>query len=123
MKVIGGGHTWPGSAFNFPGTNQDINASTEIWAFFSKYDINGSLAVNDLDKIQVMISPNPTKTKINLSLNLSQDLNYELYSAIGQQLLNGTIKTNSQEIDLSNLPANIYYLKLGDQVFKVLKSN
>ena len=95
----------------------------EIWAFFSKYDINGSLAVNDLDKMQVMISPNPTKTKINLSLNLSQDLNYELYSAIGQQLLNGTIKTNSQEIDLSNLPANIYYLKLGDQVFKVLKSN
>ena len=44
-KIIDGGHTWPGS--NFPNigdggiTNYDINASFEIWKFFSKYDING----------------------------------------------------------------------------------
>jgi len=46
MKVIGGGHTWPGSVFILPGTNQDINASNEIWEFFSRFDINGSLSVN-----------------------------------------------------------------------------
>ena len=45
FKIIDGGHTWPGS--NFPNigdggiTNYDINASLEIWKFFSKYDING----------------------------------------------------------------------------------
>jgi len=43
FKVINGGHTWPGS--NFPNsngiTNYDINASVEIWKFFSRYDING----------------------------------------------------------------------------------
>ncbi len=43
FKIIGGGHTWPGS--NFPNsngiTNYDINASEEIWKFFSRYDING----------------------------------------------------------------------------------
>ena len=44
LKIIDGGHTWPGS--NFPNsnggvTNLDINASLEIWNFFSKYDING----------------------------------------------------------------------------------
>lgn len=43
MKIIGGDHTWPGSAFNLPGTNQDINASMEIWLFFSRFDINGTL--------------------------------------------------------------------------------
>ncbi len=43
FKIIEGGHTWPGS--NFPNgsgiTNYDINASLEIWNFFSRYDING----------------------------------------------------------------------------------
>ena len=123
MKVIGGGHTWPGSAFNFPGTNYDINASMEIWQFFSRFDINGTLSVNKFDNRQVIIYPNPTNSKINLSLNFSEELNYELFSSLGKLLIIGTIKTNNQEIDLSNLSPNIYYFKLGNQVFKILKSN
>jgi polyhydroxybutyrate depolymerase len=123
MKVIGGGHTWPGSAFNFPGTNYDINASMEIWHFFSRFDINGTLSVNEFDNRQVIIYPNPTNSTINLSLNFSEELNYELFSSLGKLLIIGTIKTNNQEIDLSNLSPNMYYLKLGNQVFKILKSN
>ena len=41
FKVINGGHTWPGSIFSNGVTNYDINASIEIWKFFSRYDING----------------------------------------------------------------------------------
>ena len=41
FKVINGEHTWPGSNFSSGVTNYDINASAEIWRFFSKYDING----------------------------------------------------------------------------------
>ena len=48
FKVIGGGHTWPGSNFSIGVTNQDINASIEIWKFFSRYDINGVIGVNTL---------------------------------------------------------------------------
>ena len=36
LKVINGGHDWPGSS-----GNMDINASQEIWKFVSQYDING----------------------------------------------------------------------------------
>lgn len=37
--VSGGGHTWPGSAYDLPGiTNRDINASEVIWDFFSNQD-------------------------------------------------------------------------------------
>jgi polyhydroxybutyrate depolymerase len=123
LKVIGGGHTWPGSAFNFPGTNYDINASMKIWQFFSRFDINGTLSVSEFDNRQVIIYPNPTNSKINLSLKFSEELNYELFSSLGKRLIIGTIKTDNQEIDLSNLSPNIYYLKLGNQVFKILKSN
>ena len=36
LKVIGGGHDWPGSF-----GNMDINATEEIWSFVSRYDTNG----------------------------------------------------------------------------------
>jgi hypothetical protein len=95
----------------------------EIWQFFSRFDINGTLSVNEFDNRQVTIYPNPTNSKINLSLNFTEELNYELFSTLGKLLIIGTIKSSNQEIDLSNLPANMYYLKLGNQVFKILKSN
>ena len=46
FKVINGEHTWPGSNFSSGITNFDINASVEIWKFFSKYDINGLISTS-----------------------------------------------------------------------------
>ena len=48
FKILGGGHTWPGSFFSQGITNQDIDASSEIWKFFSKFDINGLIGTNVL---------------------------------------------------------------------------
>ena len=45
FKVNNGGHTWPGSNFSIGVTNYDINASIEIWKFFSRYNLN-NLATN-----------------------------------------------------------------------------
>ena len=121
MKVIGGGHTWPGSVLNTAGTNQDIDASMEIWLFFSRYDIDGLLSTDDFENNQVTIYPNPTQSKINLSLNFSKEVNYKLFSPLGKQLMTGTITSSNQEIDISHLPSNIYFLRVGSQIFKVLK--
>lgn len=123
MKVIGGGHTWPGSVINTVGTNQDIDASMEIWLFFSRYDINGLLSTDDFENNQVTIYPNPTQSKINLSLNFSNQVDYKLFSPLGKQLMTGTITSSNDEIDISHLPSNIYFLKVGNQFHKVLKSN
>ena len=123
MKVIGGGHTWPGSVINTAGTNQDIDASMEIWLFFSRFDINGPLSTDDFEKNQVTIYPNPTQSKINLSLKYAKEVHYKLFSPLGKQLMTGTITSSNEEIDISHLPSNIYFLKLGNQVHKVIKSN
>ncbi len=123
MKVIGGGHTWPGSVINTAATNQDIDASMEIWLFFSRFDINGPLSTDDYENNQVTIYPNPTQSKINLSLNFSKEVDYKLFSPLGKQLMTGTITSSNEEIDISHLPSNIYFLKVGNQFHKVLKSN
>jgi len=123
MKVIGGGHTWPGSVINTAGTNQDIDASMEIWLFFSRFDINGPLSTDDFDNNQVTIYPNPTQSKINLSLKYAKEVHYKLFSPLGKQLMTGTITSGNEEIDISHLPSNIYFLKVGNQFHKVLKTN
>ena len=61
FKITNGGHTWPGSNFNFGGTNFDINASEEVWKFLSKYDINGlinqSTHFNEIPEDKKIIIP------------------------------------------------------------------
>ena len=39
--IEGGGHTWPGGTLPalFGPTNRDINASAEIWNFFSRHEL------------------------------------------------------------------------------------
>ena len=39
LKVIGGGHDWPGSF-----GNMTIDSNVEIWEFVSRYDINGLIS-------------------------------------------------------------------------------
>ena len=48
IKIAGGGHDWPGSW-----GNMDVSASIEVWKFFMRFDINGSLGspVNDVVEI------------------------------------------------------------------------
>jgi hypothetical protein len=81
------------------------------------------MSVPEFENSQENIYPNPTNSKIDLSLNFSEKLNYELFSPLGKKLIFGTIKSSNQKIDLSNLPPSIYFLKLDNQVFKILKSN
>ncbi len=56
FKVIGGDHTWPGNAYGGAGTNYDIDASEEIWTFFSRYDISGRTELPRL-----LVGPGPAE--------------------------------------------------------------
>lgn len=54
-RVVNGGHNWPGGGYPFPPVNRDINASEEIWNFFSRHtvamrgDYNLDAVIDDLD--------------------------------------------------------------------------
>ena len=59
LKVIDGGHDWPGSS-----GNMDINASEEIWNFVSNYNLNGLIDCNQtsIDKQAINTKENIIKT-------------------------------------------------------------
>ena len=127
FKVINGQHTWPGSVYNLAGTNYDINASEEIWNFLSKYDIFGLINCisANVDEpfgiVDFQVFPNPSSESIQVDLKIAVSSVYEIYSLCGQLLKSGSISINSNEIDISNLDAQGYILKIGHQYKHFIK--
>jgi polyhydroxybutyrate depolymerase len=127
FKVTNGQHTWPGSIFNFAGTNYDINASVEIWNFISKYDIFGLISCNPatiedqfgMEDFQVY--PNPCSESIHVDLKIAESSFYEIYSLYGQLLKSGFISMNTNEIDLSDFDPQGYLLKIGGRYQRFIK--
>jgi len=86
-KVLGGGHTWPGAAFNTGVTNQDIKASIEIWRFFSQYRLSDlATGVEDQEAIAFSMGPNPTTDAFHLRFDGAADRLITVVNAMGQQV-------------------------------------
>ena len=125
-KIINGQHTWPGSSFGGPGTNQDIDASLEIWRFFSRYDIHGLInttSVRDQVAYKVRIYPNPATTFITIETDVDKPVYYSLSSLFGQRLNSGTTSSRFHNIDIASLPPGMYLLNINEVVYKFFKQN
>jgi polyhydroxybutyrate depolymerase len=117
-KIIGGGHTWPGSPFPVPSngnTNLDFSASKEIWRFFSQYALNNlatTLENPQKQNDQIAIYPNPATNQMTCSLNNMTEATIYFYtvygSMIGQYKLTNTMNT----IDVTNFTKGIYTMKI-----------
>lgn len=106
-KIIGGGHSWPGSPYIVGTTNLDFSASLQIWRFFRKYKLNQFMAISELSSTDnVNIYPNPCTNL--LSIDGGQ------IETIVIKDLNGRVvmETNKKEIDVSSLAKGIYSVVL-----------
>ena len=126
FKVSGGMHTWPGTQIPGNGTNQDINASEEIWKFFSRYDINGAIietSIGTLDEVSttVNIYPNPAISSVNIEVDFDDRIDFILKSLSGEIIHSDFTRSNQFELDLLPLPAGIYILEIKGQNYKIQK--
>ena len=124
-KIYGGDHTWPGTIFNQPGTNYDIDASLEIWKFFSLYNINGLIGntsstehVSGYPKIDIF--PNPAEDKIKINCDQDFPIKFEIISSNGAKVLTGIVDSR-KEIDVSSLLPKLYFLKIGNNMTRFVK--
>jgi len=123
-KVIGGGHFWPGMW-----GNMDIDAGAVIWSFVSKYDINGLIgcgitSVNDVRREEngITVFPNPATDIVTIKSTSNESKEYFMYSLSGNLVLNGTIESENQFVDLSRIPSGGYLLQIGDATTKLVKA-
>lgn len=123
-KVIGGDHTWPGTIFNFDGTNQDINASEKIWQFFAQYDLTGKITVSNKELESypnIEIYPNPVNDRIYISRSQQTKGACRIYDQLGNQILLKATNISPESIDVSTLDAGVYFIQIEDVTKKFIK--
>ncbi|MEO0723396.1 MAG: PHB depolymerase family esterase [Bacteroidota bacterium] len=124
-KIFEGGHTWPGSPINFAGTNYDMNATEEIWRFFSQYDINGEIMVTDTDEVPtasvIKLFPNPTADWLRVSVSEVFSGNYHIQNTLGQIVRTGQVSASTFDIQVSDLPNGIYVLAIDGGAYEFVK--
>jgi len=126
FKIIGGGHSWPGSAYNISGinTNQDFSASKEIWRFFRQYCLSNLTSVTEIEKqnINFLLFPNPSNSVLNFSLNkLNGSLvTIEITDVLGKVVLTETTSDNSIFVDKLN--TGLYFFTLTQNAKQLVRT-
>ena len=126
LKVIGGGHDWPGSF-----GNMTIDANSEIWQFVSRYDINGIIgectlptAINDMNSspVHFNVFPNPFDNQITIETDFSSVKEFTIYNLLGEIMMTGQLNSDVNSINLSSLAPNVYILNIENQSIKLIKT-
>ena len=115
-RINGGGHTWPGVEIPLyeiiaGETNEDIQASEELWNFFNAHTLcNITVGVDEQTILPIIkIYPNPARTELYLSISQTDKSEISVSNLLGQVL----IKTQNQNhIDISNLTNGIYMITI-----------
>ncbi|MBA3679662.1 MAG: T9SS type A sorting domain-containing protein [Bacteroidetes bacterium] len=111
FKVTGGSHSWPGALPVIANTNQDFNASVEIWRFFRQYNLAQflpGLGFNENSlKNNIKVYPNPATEKINVEGVAEMSL--KVTDLFGKTIIS---ESTANTVDVSSLNTGIYFLNV-----------
>lgn len=110
-KVTGGSHSWPGALPVIANTNQDFNASVEIWRFFRQYKLNQFLPgvgfSENLLKNNISVFPNPVTEKI--TVQGVSEIRLKVIDVVGKTII---AENSVNSVDVSMLTPGIYFLNV-----------
>lgn len=118
LKVINGGHTWPGSTgtTGIGITNRDISASAEIWKFVSRFSFDENTGISLAEKQRLMVYPNPATEGLLVFEMPDHQKESELHivSGEGKTMLTRRVPQNSIRItiDISGLIPGFYLARI-----------
>ncbi len=112
LKVVGGGHQWPGTSALLGGLgtiNRDINASGEIWNFFRRFNCtNSTSSVNAIDERAITLEQVAPGNYV-LHADHAQPFHYSLFDLNGREIVKSSVHGESL-IDISNMATGFYLL-------------
>ena len=118
FRIIGGGHTWPGSAFVVGVTNLDISASREVWRFLRPYRLSRlALANRGAGPAATALSLYPNPTSDELTIRAGQPLragSLAVFNTLGRRLPARALPQadGSLRLATSGWPAGTYILRV-----------
>jgi polyhydroxybutyrate depolymerase len=118
LKVINGGHTWPGSV-GVTGvgiTNRDIVASSEIWNFVKRFSLEDATTTNLNVSGELKVYPNPVFQGILVieSQAIKSGSNLSITSIDGKTVLNRELPSGDTKTitDVSGLKPGLYLVRI-----------
>ena len=100
-------------------------SSTELNDLVWEYMLNTNIATNTtkVKENSVSIYPNPTQSTINIRTDqIITNQVYIIRNMDGKIVIKGTATfTNQSTLDLSSLHSGLYFLSIGNQLYKILK--
>jgi len=103
----------------------DMNYTcTEINAFTDRFEARGynlpvyncdPAAIDDNNINQINIYPNPANDLVNIELsNTSENFNFRIFNALGQEILKGNLSNTNNQINVSNIENGVYFIRIED---------
>lgn len=103
----------------------DVDADTAFWVGnlgqFCPWtgrpvrEVSNPLGNNDqIFENEILLYPNPTKDKLNLKWNNSNNISVIIYNSIGQELATIFLSKQNETIDITNLQNGLFFLKIID---------
>lgn len=124
-KIDNGGHTWPGAGIIVGITNQDFNASEEIWAFFNdEYPREQIVSTSTpLESENIHVFPNPFQESFRVYSDGPPIRSVRVFDALGkviyqsQQINNDVLSLNG-----SSWNQGFYFIEVqSDKRYEVIK--
>jgi len=105
-RISGGGHVWPtGSAYQ---------ASTTVWDFLQEFTCGQlSTGTTDTEPSELRAWPNPAQRTLWVE-GLSAMANYEVLDLAGRTIVQGTLGTDRNTVDLERVASGLHTLRLLD---------
>lgn len=75
----------------------------------------------NVNNISYTLFPNPFNDKINIAMLVSPDCSFQIFNTLGATIYSGRTEKGKAEIDLSNQPAGVYFVKAGTATKKIIK--
>lgn len=111
FKILGGAHTWPGAPVSIGVTNQDFDASVEIWRFFSQYSLEQLADINANPVLEsVEIFPNPSEGRVEVSIPNLVTAQLNVVDALGRIVYESSIEKGEKIVDLEK--SGVYFFHI-----------
>lgn len=121
-----GDHSYPKSTTANPWY---YHGPAEIWGYFRQYDINGLIGCvtteqQKIKKVNTTISlfPNPATELINIVASTYEKKEYKIYNLYGKLISKGIFYSKNKVINLNGMPSGIYFIKVEEELFKLIKT-
>ena len=115
---------FPGeSAVYFGGFDPNSYSSTNMaWVYKKDYQVN-EIADLTKHKNNFVIYPNPSSNELFIESEKLEGYEFNIINLLGKKVASGWINGQTETVDISSLPPNVYILRIDNEAVEFVKTN